>query len=375
MGGYCSQGKEIYKYKRVNESNTKHAVNIPESSSEKLYNAIFRIQIINEDIKGTGFFIKFNIKKKSMFFLATCYHILSERFVNEKRDIEIFYGKKGEEKKLKITLNKSQRHIRYFDKPNDVTFVQILESDKISEDKFLNLDLNYKNGYNIYIDKSLYLAGYPQNKLNKNERCISSGEIKIINNKDSEFEHTLDTGYGSSGSPICLSDNLCVIGIHKEGDKFRPVNYGTFLGFFLDILEEEYEIELANKYINNGKDEEEKKEENEEDKEEDKDKRFKFGIIEKYTGEFKKSLRHGHGTGYYSNGNSYVGDWVNNKKHGQGKYTFYNGDIYIGEFKNDKIDGKGVFYFNHGNKRGDRFEGILHLGIPEFLNPNNLLSK
>jgi hypothetical protein len=107
MGGSCYQGKEIHKYKRVNESNTKHAVNIPESSSEKLYNAIFRIQIINEDIKGTGFFIKFNIKKKSMFFLATCYHILSERFVNEKRDIEIFYGKKGEEKKLKITLNKS----------------------------------------------------------------------------------------------------------------------------------------------------------------------------------------------------------------------------------------------------------------------------
>jgi hypothetical protein len=309
-----------------------------------------------------------------MFFLATCYHILSERFVNEKRDIEIFYGKKGEEKKLKITLNKSQRHIRYFDKPNDVTFVQILESDKISEDKFLNLDLNYKNGYNIYIDKNLYLAGYPQNKLNKNERSISSGEIKIINNKDSEFEHTLDTGYGSSGSPICLSDNLCVIGIHKEGDKFRPVNYGTFLGFFLDILEEEYEIEHANKYINNGKDEEEKKEENEEDKEEDKDKRFKFGIIERYTGEFKDSLRHGHGIGYYSNGSTYEGDWVNNKRHGRGKYTFYNGDIYIGEFKNDEIDGKGVIYFNHGNKSGDRFEGILHLGIPEFLNPNNLLS-
>lgn len=299
---------------------------------------------------------------KRKYFFVTCFHVLSEIIANKKGDIELFYGKKDKEKKIKIKLDKNQRLIKFFYKPIDAILVEILGSDNINEDKFLYPDLNYKNGYNFYEDKNFYLAGYPQNNPNQKERSISSGKIAIINNPDSEFEHSLDTGPGSSGSPICLSDNLCVIGIHKEGNRFRPVNYGTFLGYILDNLKNDKEEEKEE----NDEEENKKKEE-----EEHNHKKFKCGWIQKYTGQLKNALRHGHGTGYYSNGNIYEGEWVKDKKHGKGKYTFYNGDIYIGEFKNDKIDGEGVFYINHYPKNGDKFEGFLQLGIPEYFDVYN----
>ena len=61
-------------------------------------------------------------------------------------------------------------------------------------------------------------------------------KIKRVFN-DFELEHTLDTRPGSSGSPICLINNRCVIGIHKSGDKNTFINQGTFLGEIIDSLE------------------------------------------------------------------------------------------------------------------------------------------
>ena len=95
-------------------------------------------------------------------------------------------------------------------------------------------DLNYKNGYEIFKNKYIILAGYPKFESLLYERSISSGKITDINN--CEFEHSLDTSKGSSGSPICSKDGLNVIGIHKQGDKYKPINYGTFLGIVLDKL-------------------------------------------------------------------------------------------------------------------------------------------
>ena len=79
------------------------------------------------------------------------------------------------------------------------------------------------------------MAGYPRLLGKKDERCICSGQINEIIGFD--FEHTLDSRGSSSGSPICLIDNKCVVGIHKQGDLERPVNYGIFLGIILDNLE------------------------------------------------------------------------------------------------------------------------------------------
>jgi GTP-binding protein EngB required for normal cell division len=82
------------------------------------------------------------------------------------------------------------------------------------------------------------LAGYPADNIYEKERHISSGKIMSINGY--EFEHTLDTRQGSSGAPICLFENVQVIGIHKGGDKIKPINYATFIGLIIDELEKEY---------------------------------------------------------------------------------------------------------------------------------------
>ena len=99
----------------------------------------------------------------------------------KKMVIALYYGKINKEKKLEIKLDRNERSIKCFDKPLDVTLVEILEKDDIKEEKFLMPDLNYKNGYDFYNGKNnyYYLAGYPQNNLNENERSVSSG--KIIN--------------------------------------------------------------------------------------------------------------------------------------------------------------------------------------------------
>ena len=52
--------------------------------------------------------------------------------------------------------------------------------------------------------------------------------IKIFNNF--EFEHTVDTDHGSSGSPIILNESLKVIGIHKQSNTLNNNNIGTFIG-------------------------------------------------------------------------------------------------------------------------------------------------
>jgi len=171
--------------KRIDQADTKHAPAIPESSSEKLYNSIVKINVdLNEnDIKvGTGFFISPVINKKIRYFLMTCQHVIKEEFVKKKKKIRLYYGKIKEEKKFEIELDRNKRYIKCFQKPLDVTVVEILDQDNIQKDKFLEPDLNYKNkkGYNFYLDNDFYLAGYPQNK----ERSVSSGKItKILEKK------------------------------------------------------------------------------------------------------------------------------------------------------------------------------------------------
>ena len=215
---------------RTNNSYTGHPA-IPETISDKIYNSIVKIKTKN--IFGTGFLIKIeknNIKK----FLFTCSHIVNQDLIDSNEDLEIFYGKNDEIKKI-INLNKNLRFIRAFENEKDITIIEIIESDEIPDNKFLSPDLNYSAGYNNYSGEKIIVAGYPIDKVNKG-RHISSGEIIEIM-KDIEFKHNADTKNGSSGSPICSFDKQYVIGIHKQGDRKDKCNYGTFIGSVLDELQ------------------------------------------------------------------------------------------------------------------------------------------
>ena len=112
--------------------------------------------------------------------------------------------------------------------------IEIKESDETYKYiEFLDYDCNYmKKGYLIYKDADVFSVGHPYG----NDASCSSG--KIININDYEFEHNISTDIGSSGCPIILLNNninfIQVIGIHKEGNYFKKVNGGTFIGEILN---------------------------------------------------------------------------------------------------------------------------------------------
>ena len=221
------------------EVDTLHAAAIPRSASDTIFNSIGRIEIEKiEDNKkvislGTGFFLMANIKGNKYKFLLTNFHVIEKKDVESRKEFNIFYGPKDNETQRTIKLDTNYRFIRCFEKPKDITLIEIIESDNIPEKKFLFPDLNYKNGFNSYSSENFYLAGYPSPASNKYEEHICSR--KIVKIRGFEFDHSLDTKKGSSGSPICLIYNQNVIGIHKSGDYKNNINYGTFIGIILDI--------------------------------------------------------------------------------------------------------------------------------------------
>ena len=241
MGGSSSK-KEAIKKEEINKISIKNEERIDEGTindplikeivPNKLFNSIVRIDFEADENKiiGTGFFIIFSLKNKIKHFLMTCHHIIQDKFVNEKKVITLYYVKNNEEEKFEIKLDRGKRCIKCFDKPVDITLIEILVEDNIKEDKFLEPDFSYKNGYNIYLNDYFYSAGYPQNNPIKVERTISYGKItKILN--EPEFDHSLDTDDGNSGAPICSKKNLLVVGIHKQRNKKETKNYATFLGY------------------------------------------------------------------------------------------------------------------------------------------------
>ena len=220
----------------INEIDTNYAAPISETAFDRIYNSVVRIELENSKGKGTGFFIKIKIKEKSKNFIFTNFNVIPQQLVDSKQLISIYYGKKNNEIKKIIKLDIKDRFIKCFNEPKDITIIEIIEKDGIPEDKYLIPDLNYENGHKFYSEQKLYLAGYPEKDIFEKERYICSGKIKKIFN-NYEFEHTLDANIGLYGSPICLLNNQCVIGIHKRGNKETHINYGTFIGIILNELQ------------------------------------------------------------------------------------------------------------------------------------------
>ena len=52
-------------------------------------------------------------------------------------------------------MDDNLRFIKCFNKPIDATIIEIINQDKIPEDKYLFPDLNYRNGFNLFIKKRL----------------------------------------------------------------------------------------------------------------------------------------------------------------------------------------------------------------------------
>ena len=201
---------------------------VPIEIIDKVKKSICKI-IIKDKEKinyGSGFFMKIDNSKK---YLITNHHNISSETINKDINLELYNLKM-------IKLNLYNHDIKYFPYPKDITIIEIKEQDEIYKDiELLEYDLNYKYGYQRYKNADVFTIGYPSGK---NASCASG---KIINIEDFEFDHSISTEKGSSGSPIILLNSntsiIPVIGIHKLADRLKKLNCGTFIGEIFNIKE------------------------------------------------------------------------------------------------------------------------------------------
>ena len=181
---------------------------------------------------GTGFFMIIKFEERKLKCLITNYHIISQNIVDFKEYIMIQIEK--ENKKIEIQLDSNKRFIKCFKVPLDCTLIEIKDSDQIIDDVFfLSYDLNYLAGYNDYNESDILILQHPLGE----ETQLGIGKImKILN---FEFEHSIETDNGSSGSPVILIGNLKVVGIHKQRNKKNDNGIGTFIGEIFKELEKE----------------------------------------------------------------------------------------------------------------------------------------
>ena len=173
---------------------------------------------------GTGFFCKFKVNGNTMKGLFTNNHVLKEDLIKENSIIEL--RNKDEIKELKITSNR----FKCTNKELDYTCIQILDNEDYNN--FLEIDDNIKcqNPNVQYGNKLGVVYQFPDNQ------DISCGEgfiegIKKVNDNNIII-HKIITDIGASGSPIVLSDNLKVIGIHcrrKNKDTNRGIYFKNIL--------------------------------------------------------------------------------------------------------------------------------------------------
>ena len=180
-------------------------------------------------IQGTGFFCKipFPNKEKMLHVLMTNNHIINDDILNQK-NVKIKLDIKEEDDVKEILLDNNR--MKYTNEEYDITIIEIKEEDNIHnylelDDIIINDILNNKNRNKDFINETIYIIQYPENRLS-----VSYGILnKIYEDKKYNFNHKCSTRGGSSGSPILNINNK--IGIHKEGNNNKQYNKGTFLNY------------------------------------------------------------------------------------------------------------------------------------------------
>ncbi len=216
-------------------------VNISWEQINKVSKGICKIIIKGTSMNATGFFLDIYPTMKC---LLTNNHVISQDMVNANSIIEI-ENDSGE--KIELKLNKNERYIKCFDKPIDITIIQIKNSDMIDKYfQFLLYDTNYKNGYSNYEKQTIFAL---QHRLG-NQLQFGSGIILKNINVGCSFAHDINTDVGSSGSPIILSSNSKVIGIHKSGNIKTKENYATYIGIIFEEINKDFNQQLIIKEPN-----------------------------------------------------------------------------------------------------------------------------
>lgn len=218
---------------RIYEKNTGHAKSMKLKTLIEISKSICKIQ--KKDSYGTGFFMSFNLDEDKLF-LITAYHVIPYPMIQSKKTIEIICD--AENIKKEIILDDKQR--TYYCYPEkDISIIEIIEQDYLEDKvKALEFDLNCKNNtYGDYINKDIFIMHHPKGE----DLECNSGKIVMVKEPNIyEFQHTLDTEEGSSGSPILLfekqNEKPKVIGIHTSACIGNKNNIGVFINSLTEII-------------------------------------------------------------------------------------------------------------------------------------------
>ena len=91
--------------------------------------------------------------------LLTNNHVIDEKLINNKSKIKIEINNNS---KYQINLDASNRFIKCFKKPIDITIIQIIDSDIFKKDiDFFYYDLNYIIGYEQYLNMDIFIIQHP----------------------------------------------------------------------------------------------------------------------------------------------------------------------------------------------------------------------
>ena len=177
---------------------------------------------------GTGFFCKFTVNGRTMKGLFTNNHILKEDLIKENSIIQIKHN--DEIKEIKITSNR----FKCTNVKLDYTCIQILDNEKYNDFFEIDDNINCQNPNVQYGNELGVILQFPK------EKDLSCGEgliegIKNVHDTNIII-HKITTDFGSSGSPIFLSDNLKVIGIHSRR-KDKDTNIGIYFKNILSDIE------------------------------------------------------------------------------------------------------------------------------------------
>ena len=141
-------------------------------------------KIITSKSLGTGFLIKLNKKNKQFYCLMTNEHVIKQNMISNKETIKVFYD--NQRKNFELELDKNERFIQDFLYLGlDVTLIEILPKDNISDDYFLLPNLEYINGYKQFENKKIYIFQFPEG----GNLSYSVGIIKNVNSYKNEMSH------------------------------------------------------------------------------------------------------------------------------------------------------------------------------------------
>ena len=175
-----------------------------------------------EGKSGSGFFCYIPYENKELKVLITNYHVIDEKYIKEKKDINLRIN--NSIVTINILIENDRKIYLSPENENDLAIIEIINKDNLSENNFLRLDgkLLEENSKSYYESQnSIYTLQYPK------EVCVSHGILKNINNN--EIQHLCWTNEGSSGSPILSLETMKVIGVHRA----RKINLNFNLGIFL----------------------------------------------------------------------------------------------------------------------------------------------